>query len=267
MSAIRWSWTLNNPTEAEINYIEECSRTEEPIQYLIYGKEIGDEGTPHLQGYLEMKSRTRMGGVKRWIGDRVHLEIARGTAVQNIEYCSKDGDTWTFGEPRVQGRRTDLDASRALAEEEGMRSVSSTCSVMQIRVAEKYLEYNETARDWLPTVRWFWGPTGTGKSRTARELCSDDTYIKNNDSKWWTGYDRHECVIIDDFRPSWWHITEMLRLLDRYECLLEVKGGHRQLVAKTIIVTSSLRPNDCYIHTGEAITQLMRRITEVRHFP
>lgn len=264
MAATRWTFTLNNYTEAEIEVIKGNAPQ---MRYIIFGKEVGAEGTPHLQGYLELKARKRLGGVKDLLCVRVHLEIAMGTAEQNIAYCSKEGNVWTAGAVVVAGQRTDLDKIRQMANTDGMRAVSSVGNYQQMKVAEKFLEYNEEERNWECAVHWFWGATGTGKSRTAREMCSpDDTYVKNNESKWWSGYDKHEFVIIDDFRDSWWSITEMLRLLDRYTCQLEVKGGHRQLLAKTIIVTSCQNPADCYRNTGERIQQLLRRINFIRHF-
>lgn len=264
-AAIRWCFTINNYTDGEVEAIKANAVQ---MRYIIYGLEVGEEkGTEHLQGYCELKTKLRLTSVKKLIGERAHLEVAAGTAEENIAYCSKDGKTWTYGETVKKGARTDLDKARKLAEENGMRAVTSVCNYQQIKTAEKYLEYNEEERDWVPTVYWFHGPTGTGKSRTAREICpSDDTYVKNDASKWWTGYDAHEFVIIDDFRATWWSFTEMLRILDRYACRVETKGGQRQLLAKTIVVTSADSPEKCYGLCLESLRQLLRRITEVRSF-
>lgn len=134
------------------------------------------------------------------------------------------------------------------------------------RVAEKFLTYNEEERDWKPNVIWIHGPSGAGKSRLAREICGDaDVYVKNTDSKWWDGYDGHESTIIDDFRDTWWSLTYMLGLLDRYPFRVEYKGGMRQFVSRTIIVTCIHAPNVMYNMANEDENQLLRRIDEIRH--
>ncbi len=44
-------------------------------------------------------------------------------------------------------------------------------------------------------------------------------------------------MIIDDFRASWWPLTETLSLTDRYEKRIEVKNGMRQFKPRLIIFT------------------------------
>lgn len=251
-------FTINNYTEVDLELILNKEKSNS-FSYLIYGLEIGAGGTPHVQGYAELQVRSRLASVKKYL-PRAHIEARLGTAEQASTYCKKDGQYEEFGIISKPGERTDLDKVRLIAETDGMRTVSAKFNLQQIRVAEKYLDYNEIQRDWKPHVIWLFGTTGTGKSRKARELLSDDTYVKNSGTKWWDGYDAHENIIIDDFRDSWWPITYMLALLDRYEFKFEVKGGHRQCLSKTIIITSAHNPKDCYRGTGEAINQLLRRI-------
>lgn len=261
MTSIRnFCFTLNNWTGDEYKQTEEYLRLN--ASYAVIGKEVGDEGTQHLQGYVELISKTRFTTIKKNL-PRAHIEVRRGTALQASDYCKKDNDYLEFGEISKQGHRTDLDTARRMAADEGMRAVSATCSYQQILSAEKYLTYNETARDFKPMVIWIWGPSGCGKSKLARELCGEDVYVKNDPSKWWNGYDAHDFVIIDDFRDSWFPMTELLRILDRYECRLEYKGGFRQLLAKTIIITTILPPKSSYGGHGEPIEQLLRRIDDI----
>nr|WCR62244.1 MAG: replication associated protein [ssDNA virus sp.] len=250
-----YCFTLNNYSEEEYQFMLSMGT------YCIIGREVGESGTSHLQGYIEFKSPTRFDTLKNR-SPRAHWEARKGSQEQAVNYCKKDGMFEERGEMKNQGSRGDLDAVRQNAASEGMRHITRYCNVQQIRVAEKFLTYNEEPREWKPEVTWIHGPTGTGKSRKARELL-EDPYTKNDGTKWWEGYDAHEDVIIDDFRDSWWSLTEMLSLLDRYEKRVEYKGGSRQFKARRIVITCCRHPGLCYTGTGEDIAQLLRRIDKI----
>ncbi len=109
--AKHWTWTLNNPTEDECQSLADAFEAGS-IEYLVFGRETGESGTPHLQGYTIFESPIRFTTVKNRLGShRFHLAVSRGSPEQNKEYCTKDGDFEEFGTlpPPTQGRRTDLD--------------------------------------------------------------------------------------------------------------------------------------------------------------
>jgi len=100
--ARRWVFTLNNPTaEEEINIILHGANIEAPpcdFKYLIFGRETGESGTPHLQGYFELTKKLRLSQIKTIIGfERTHLETSRGTSKQASDYCKKEGDFEEYG--------------------------------------------------------------------------------------------------------------------------------------------------------------------------
>lgn len=84
----RWCFTLNNYDETELVSLRQ-SLSQKEIRYAIFGKEVGDSGTPHLQGYLSSTKAKRLSGVKKLVGDRAHVEVAKGDERQNRSYCSK----------------------------------------------------------------------------------------------------------------------------------------------------------------------------------
>lgn len=265
MSKFRnFCFTMNNYTEDSLQAIKDIAQTH--CKYWVMGKEVGESGTPHIQGYIEFKNpRSKQSVIKMMQG--CHIEVRKGTREQAAEYCKKDGEYDEHEDGfQPQGKRNDLCFFPTMkqAAEEGV-------SYQAIKMNQLRLEYMEEPRDWKPEVYWYYGETGTGKSRKARwtatQLDRDArVFTKNEGSKWWNGYDAHEVVIIDDFRDSWWSLTEMLRLLDRYEAKVECKGGMRQFKPRIIIVTSAFAPSTLYQSTGECVKQLTRRIDHVEQF-
>lgn len=256
-------FTWNNYTDESIKLLNELD-----CSYLVYGKEVGESGTPHLQGYVEFEKQKKFQTVCN-ILKGAHIELRRGTGEQASAYCKKDNDFTERGEMKVckPGKRTDIDHARKMVRAGGMRLLTKKVQSQQaLNIAIKYLEYNEEPRDWLPNVTWIWGESGTGKSTMARSMFTQDIYIKNTSTKWWLRYDGHENVIIDDFRDSWWSITDMLSLLDSTERHVETKGGIRQFKGRNIVITSINHPETCYESCkGEPKEQLLRRITKIIH--
>lgn len=85
-----WCFTINNPSEEEIEQISFLEGTPDcPYSYICWQFERGSgEGTKHVQGYIEFKTEKRFDTVKEFI-PRGHWERRRGTAVEAIAYCSK----------------------------------------------------------------------------------------------------------------------------------------------------------------------------------
>lgn len=86
--------TINNYNDEDISMALKC-----PYQYLILGKEIGESGTHHLQGYCELKNQTRFNTVKEWF-PKAHMEPRKGTANEAADYCKKDGEFTEYGEKK-----------------------------------------------------------------------------------------------------------------------------------------------------------------------
>ncbi len=92
--AKRWCFTLNNYNEDE--YCSICSTIKALCSKGIIGREIGESGTPHLQGYIEFKSKARP--KSKFSVQKIHWEKCKGSREENIAYCSKsDKDAWTHG--------------------------------------------------------------------------------------------------------------------------------------------------------------------------
>lgn len=79
MSAAKnWCFTINNYTQSDYEKLE-VMFNHEHFSYIVYGKEVGDQGTPHLQGYVQFKKKMRLNQAKKFISPRAHMEVSRGS--------------------------------------------------------------------------------------------------------------------------------------------------------------------------------------------
>jgi len=78
-------------------------------KFFIFGKEIAPStGAKHYQCYFQLKEKKRLTNLKKIFNDQIHFEAALGSVDENIEYCSKEGQTVMKGSPTRVGERTDL---------------------------------------------------------------------------------------------------------------------------------------------------------------
>jgi len=54
-----------------------------PVEYKVFGFEVGKKGTPHIQGYLYHNDRISMKQLKKSI-PRAHLEKGKGVAATEL---------------------------------------------------------------------------------------------------------------------------------------------------------------------------------------
>jgi len=76
-----WCFTLNNFMESETIKLQD-----DKYQYL-FQEEIGENGTPHLQGVIRFKEPVRFTAVKK-INGRAHWEKCKNW-IASLKYCSK----------------------------------------------------------------------------------------------------------------------------------------------------------------------------------
>ena len=87
----RYCLTLNNPTEDEIEAVKVLESNN--LKRAVFAHEVGDSGTPHLQGFIHMKNAMTYSAVKKMLSsNRYHIESAKGTDYEAWTYCLKDGD-------------------------------------------------------------------------------------------------------------------------------------------------------------------------------
>lgn len=239
-------------------------------EYTVYGKEVGASGTPHLQGYVYFKhAKTLKALTKKLPG--AHWEVRRGTHQQAMEYCKKDGDVVEYGVPPKTQEEKGVLGKRVYEEAFELAKQGRLEEVDPVLRLKYYNTLKNIRKDYQivpPAVEhleneWYWGNSGTGKTRKAREE-NPDAYLKNA-NKWWDGYVDQEVVIIDEWSPSHECLASHLKQwADHHPFAAENKGGAMCIRPKKIIVTSNYSLEQCFLKPEDL--DPMRRRFKVTHF-
>ncbi len=245
--------------------------------YLVLQEEVGDNGTPHLQGYVEFSIGKRMSAVKTLFAcETMHLERRRGRQEQAIAYCKKaesrlqGGLAGEFGIPRGPRGRPKGAFSKSVV----MLRDGSSISAVREAFPEASVMYRDKlldealrltgGRDWAMSIEIYVGPSGSGKSTTAK-LENVDAYAcpwPAGGRWWWPGYEGQDCVILDEFRHQV-KMDVLLKLFDRHCMWLEAKGRNFQFSSHKVVITTNLDPADWYPGVPVGVKEpLARRIRE-----
>lgn len=202
-----WEMVLNNYNDDEVDQWMKILGNEDIVKRAVVGKEVGENGTPHLQGRATFKTTKRMAQLKKLLGiqvededgnmafvpSRAHFEITKAT--KDWSYLYK-GEVIIDVANQKQGKRTDLEeVAAAVREGSSLRDIAMTFPVAYIRyhngiraLQEETKEAKTPTRMWtaddfkVPTLNWdawtrrswiLFGPPNTGKTNWA--LCSFET--------------------------------------------------------------------------------------------
>lgn len=261
----RWCFTLNNYTEEDCVNIALWD-----VKYMLVGKEQGHTtNTPHLQAYVIFKKNQRLSAVKK-LQSSAHWEIAKGTTEQNITYCTKENDYQEYGTKPTTPKE------KGLMEKERWTEIIKSIEdgTVKEQHPEIYIKYNGTCNRLLKRKvedneelcgEWYYGESGTGKSRSARTTYPD-LYDKLL-NKWWDGYQEEETVLLDDLDHT--HASHMgqalKRYADHYPFRAEVKGSSMVIRPKKIIVTSQYTIEQLWPDDTE-LQQALKRRFKMTHF-
>lgn len=267
-----WCFTLNNYIDNEVAVLKTMAQME-MTKWCIYGREVGESGTKHLQGYFVFAKNKRLAALREFL-PRAHWEKAKGSHEQNFNYCSKDGDYDEFGvRPKFESQNG---AKREINRWETAWSLAKENRIVEIEPQIKVTSYNNLrsiAKDFMKesadadnvTGIWIQGPSGCGKSREARRRYPGA--FKKNANKWWDGYQGEEYVILDDLDPNHEILGHHFKIwADRYAFVAETKGGALNIRPKVFCITTQYKIDQIFKDeaTREAIK---RRFTVVDMFP
>lgn len=259
-----WAFTLNNFEESHLEVIDKWHQLHSAC-YIIYGKETGDSGTPHLQGYFHLLAPAALSAMKK-ILPTAHWEICKGTPAENIAYCSKEDDhPMVYGaEPKTQQQANKDKATRfiELAKKGDYKTIEEE---MPAKYLQQYKTMQQIATDNMVKPAdleetcgvWLYGESGCGKTTAARTEYG--TYFSKPCNKWWDGYQDEDCVVIEDMDPDHNKLAYHLKLwTDKWSFTAEVKGGTRSLRPKKVIITSQYSIEEVFhdsIQTQDALNR------------
>lgn len=242
-----WCWTINNPTGWDTADVEKLI---EGAQYVCYGRETGDTGTPHWQGFCYFQERKSFRQLRELL-PRAHLEAQRGSCEQAIQYCEKDGDFSEWGQrPRgPKGQKNAWKEVLTLARGGNFQEIEDRYPSIFFRYHAKLFSFRRPESPIiLETLEneWWYGPTGSGKSKSL--WLRYPNHFQKPLNKWWDGYTGEETVAIEEWSPKNEVTASFLKIwADRYPFSAEIKGGTLQKIRPLrIIVLSNYKPEECF---------------------
>lgn len=262
MTSRSWSYTLNNPDDSDIEQFKSfiCSSHRCAL-------EIGDEGTPHLQGCISFKKVYRLVGLKK-LNPKVHWEITKSVD-HSMNYCTK-GEI-LIDEKGSQGQRNDL--KKAVDELISGKNIEEVAMdnpmayIKSFRGLEKlnYIMKKKQMCYEPCEVTVLWGPTRSGKSRKAFEI---DHLLysvpkSNGNNLWFDGYNGEKTILFDDFYGNI-DYGLMLNICDGHPMQVNFKGGMTVKNWNHVIFTSN-KPPDQWWPFEEDCLAFLARVTLLSH--
>lgn len=244
-----WCFTLNNWTEEDELEVWDLS-TNPDVRYGVVGSEVGEEGTPHLQGYVHFHNVKSGLYVKMLLG-RAHWEPKHGTVKEASDYCKKeDPNYWEFGNiPDSDEEKGNK--SRAIWAEQYELAKSGQFEQLDPRFYRTWKSIREDFTDYGPETRptldnwWYFGKTGCGKTKKVRTE-NPGAYRKRAD-KWFDRYMGQHTLIIEDLdsgacTKDALFVNLFKDLTDHGKFPAEKKGGYIDIRPMKVVITSNHSP-------------------------
>ena len=238
--------------------------------FLSAQEEAPTTGHKHIHIYIHFESSYKLS--KKIMSFGAHIDICRGSPLQNIKYVKKDGLILDeIGQEPHQGKILTIEELQNAE----LKDVPPFLYNIKEKVDRKkhdeeefFNMLSEIENDNLkaPKVIYILGDTGRGKTYTAYKTALKN-YSKNEIGKITIDNnfidvvnEKAKCYIIEEFRPSQIKASAFLQLTDKYGYRANIKGGFITLRPEMLIICSIIPPESIY--KEEVNKQFLRRITE-----
>lgn len=272
-----WEFTIHGDQEARDKaWAWLTTELVDGVNRLACAKEVGEGGTPHIQGRIHFGANKRLSALKK-LHATAHWERSKATADWSYYMKSDSEEVFHQDNRKGQGARTDLKVVYDLAKEGKLNTIAAehTETYLKYHAAigriANLRDYDTSPRRFKSEVYWLYGLTGVGKTRAifSREADADERgdiwWSSESCKSFFNGFCSHPIVVFNDFRPDQLNFSTMLRLTDRYPMKVNVKYGSAEWNPKRIYFTAPFHPKEMFGQmSGEGeIQQLRRRITKV----
>lgn len=277
-----WCFTLNNYNDNDIMRLKLYAA--EKCRYMVFGREKGEAGTEHLQGYMQLPKATQGQTIKNQSKVlNMWMEPTNGNGTSARDYCLKeDKQAYQFGN-FIDHPPTSKRGSAA-------GNKASTCMWTSLNNKINAGQTEKEIKDLFPHIYYkhqsgiaagircanaipprraktcvhvLVGPPGCGKTSKAMELAGQDPYLYSSPNKiWWSGYDGTAPVIIDDFHGNY-PFGDWKQMTDMYPHKVPIHCGLINFNPKLLIITSNLDPSEWWkpeVVGRQGLAALYRRI-------
>jgi len=219
--------------------------------------------------FLTCGKAVRLSALKKIFGD-VHCEHARSQAARDYvgkEETRVEGTQFELGkEPLRRNNCADWDKIKKDAMDGNLSAIPGNVFVQCYGNLKKIAVDHMVPVGVEKEVIVYYGPTGCGKSHRSWNDAGLLAYPKNPRSIFWDGYRGQEHVVIDEFRGGI-DIAHMLRWLDKYPVIVDIKGSSAPLLAKKIWITSNIHPREWYTQLDAETYAALERRLEIMFVP
>lgn len=256
-------WTYDYPRELPHN----CT-------YLVTCEDKTKDDKYHGHAFVYFKNPVAMAAVKKLFGKDCHVEkpLRNSSAISYVKGLNGPH------------RKTNILEYGKAPMDNGVHSMEAvlgynTIEEVMENMPDTYVRFRSGIRDCMnnklakkaywkpPLIHWLYGPTGSGKTRTAIEAGA--RCIEYNDG-FFTDWGDARIICVEELRGEIPY-RKLLKLTDEYHnyYTVNIKGGTKLIDVDEIFITSPYRPEDVYrnqVTRDDSIDQLLRRINDVTEY-
>ncbi len=231
------------------------------------------KGNHHMQIYVQFTKQKRLTAIRKLFsmdGTRAttygtHWEKQMAKAIQGDDrtpneiardYCWKEGNEkyeWGVFVAGGRGKRNDIHDAVAVIERTGdIKSLLEEGMSVQLvkyhggfQALAKIVKESMIPQHRPVKVYWFWGPTRSGKTWTASDGRTHESYaIKKGctfRSGYWPEYRGEKRLIIDEWTSSSMHISQLMAFMDGDKFYCNDKYGGNWAEWEELFITSNFR--------------------------